>query len=294
MARTQRALGLLAIGSFLLLFVVPFPFSTKAPAVVWLPEQAQIRPQIDGFIKALPIPDGAEVKAGDLVAVLENAELLKTRDKLASRLDGLRADQFQLLLKEPAKAQNITEEISSTEKELAHTEEQISQLKIHAQTDGKLVMPHQADALGTFIHRGDNLGYVFESTAVRVRVAVPEKDAYLVKNNTQSVNVWMVEAPSIKTPVKMTMDVPAATRMLPSSALGDRAGGPYVTDPSDKEGDLALEPVFLFDLKLDGSTMERVGGRAWVRFDHGFMPLGLQLYKHAMQLFIKNFEPSSS
>ncbi len=293
LARTQRALGFLAISAFLILFVVPFPFSTKAPAVVWLPEQAQIRPQIDGFIKALPMPDGAQVKAGDLVAVMENADLLKARDKLIGRLEGLRADQFQMLLKQPAKAQNIAEEISSVEKELAYTETQISQLNIYAQTAGKLVMPHQADVLGSFIHRGANLGYVFESTAVRVRAAVPEEDAYLVKNNTSSAKVWMIETPDVKTPVQMTMDVPAATRMLPSSALGDRAGGPYVTDPTDKEGDLALEPVFLFDLKLDGSTMQRVGGRAWVRFDHGFMPLGAQLYKHAMQLFIKNFEPSS-
>ena len=64
-------------------------------------------------------------------------------------------------------------------------------------------------------------------------------------------------------------------------ALGDRAGGPYVTDPADKDGTRSLDPVFLFDLTLPGSALERVGQRAWVRFDHGSQPLAVQLYRRA-------------
>lgn len=291
--RVRRNLALLGISALLLLFVLPIPFLTVAPAVVWLPEQAQIRPQEDGFIRTLPVHDGTEVKAGDLLATLENPDLLKSRNKLQSKLEGLLADQFQFLLNDPAKAQNISEEITSTEKELAHAEKQMTNLNIYAQVAGRLVMPHQNDVLGTFVHRGANMGYVFESTSVRVRAAVAEKDAYLVRNNTHDVSIWLVEAPNVKLPVHMTMDVPSATRLLPSPALGDHAGGQFVTDPADKDGTATLEPVFLFDLMLDGSKMERVGGRALVRFNHGSEPLATQLYQRTEQLFLQYFEPSA-
>ena len=63
---------------------VPFPDVSVAPAVVWLPEQAQLRPQVDGFVEQLLLPDGAPVNAGDLIARLRNPELLSAREQLAS------------------------------------------------------------------------------------------------------------------------------------------------------------------------------------------------------------------
>ncbi len=58
----------------------------------------------------------------------------------------------------------------------------------------------------------------------------------------------------------LTGEVPAATAMLPAAALGDRSGGPVVTDPADTEGMRTLEPVFLFDVRLPASRVQRVGG----------------------------------
>jgi putative peptide zinc metalloprotease protein len=289
----RRKLTLLGVSIVLIVFLMPIPFSTIAPAVIWLPEQAQVRPLGNGFIKTLPTQDGKQVKVGDLLAVMENPNLTKLRAKLTSKLDGLQADQFQLMLTNPAKGKNISEEIINVQKELAHIKEKISELNVVAQVNGQLVMPHQADKLGTYVRRGDNMGYVFENAAIRLRAAVAEKNAYLVRNNTRKVSAWLVESPHMKLLARMTTDTPAATRILPSPALGDHAGGRYVIDPADKEGTLAIEPVFLFDLKLADSKMIRVGGRALVRFEHEATPLATQLYRRARQLFLHNFEPST-
>jgi putative peptide zinc metalloprotease protein len=51
--------------------------------------------------------------------------------------------------------------------------------------------------------------------------------------------------------------------------------------------------VFLFDLTLPERTLARVGGRAWVRFDHGSEPLATQAYRRAAQLFLQHFDPVS-
>ncbi|HMV19329.1 MAG TPA: hypothetical protein PKC56_15595, partial [Rhodocyclaceae bacterium] len=91
---------------------------------------------------------------------------------------------------------------------------------------------------------------------------------------------------------RVRTDQPAATRKLPSPALGERAGGPYPVEPGDEDGTLALEPVFLVDLSLPGHALADVGRRAWVRFDLGYAPLAVQAYRHAAQLFLKHFNPT--
>ena len=84
-------------------------------------------------------------------------------------------------------------------------------------------------------------------------------------------------------------DTPAASRELPSAALGDRGGGPYLTDPRDENGRRLQESVFLVDLKLADDELKHVGERAWVRFDHGYAPLATQLYRRIAQVFLKQF-----
>lgn len=288
----RRNLNILGIVFLLFLFVIPLPFSTVAPAITWLPEQAQIRPKENGFIKTLPIKNGQMVKKGDLIAVIENPKLNKKRKKLKSVLDGLYADQYQVLIRNPAKAQNILQKINSVKSELKHINEKIKHLNIVAQIDGKLVMPKQQDMIGSYVLQGKNMGYVFEETHIRIRTAVAEKDAHFVRNKSNGIHVWLVENPNISHSVKMLMDTPSATKTLPSPALGDTAGGDYMTDPADENGVKLLSPVFLFDLTLSDSVMERIGGSAYVRFEHDALPLAIQLYQRANQLFLTTFSPA--
>ncbi|MCK6424947.1 MAG: PqqD family peptide modification chaperone [Burkholderiaceae bacterium] len=54
LARVRLRLGLLALGTLLLLGLLPLPQHRVAPAVVWLPEQAQLRSEVEGFVAELP------------------------------------------------------------------------------------------------------------------------------------------------------------------------------------------------------------------------------------------------
>ena len=68
---------------------------------------------------------------------------------------------------------------------------------------------------------------------------------------------------------------------------------PDVVVQGEAEYQQTVQPVFLVDLTLIGHALERVGGRAWVRFDHGSQPLALQVYRRATQLFLRHFAPSA-
>jgi putative peptide zinc metalloprotease protein len=290
--RVRLALGALMVSAVIFFLVLPLPYRTVAPAIVWLPEQTEVRPEVDGFIAELPRRDGEWVQAGDVVAVLENPELEARRNEIANQLDALHVERYRRLLRDPLKAGNIAVEIERAEAELARANERIAQLRVSARAAGRLVMPRQADLPGSFVRTGSTLGHVLAAADLRIRAAVDEDDAGLVRQHTRSAEVRLAEYPSVTLPAKIVADTPAATHELPAAALGDRGGGPYVTDPSAEGGTHSLEPVFLFDLKVQGPPLDRVGGRAWVRFSHPGEPLAFQAYVVGRRLFLKHFDAS--
>jgi putative peptide zinc metalloprotease protein len=46
--------------------------------------------------------------------------------------------------------------------------------------------------------------------------------------------------------------------------------------------------VFHIELTVD-EPVNRLGGRTYVRFDHGTEPLGFQWYRRVRQLFLRQF-----
>lgn len=291
-SRARAVIGFAAAALLIVLCIVPFPFHTSARGVVWLPEQAQIRPETDGFVAKITMDDGARVEPGQVLLVLEDPMLLANRDALASQLERLQADRSNALLRDPLRARNFEQDIARVQGELRRAEEKIAQLELRAQVAGTLVIPRQEDLPGMFAKRGRTLGYILDDGETGVRAAVPEQDAALVRERTHRVEVRLAEASAERMVAELVREVPAATHQLPSAALSDRGGGPHVTDPADKDGLRALEPVVLIDLKLPDTNLQRAGGRVWIRFDHGAEPLAGQWYRRFRQLFLQHFNPT--
>ncbi|MEQ1661562.1 MAG: hypothetical protein ABL877_02575 [Thiobacillus sp.] len=283
----------LAIGAtaFVLLGVgvVPMPATTVAEGIVWLPERAQLRAETGGFIVRLAARDGETVQIGQLIAMLEDPGLDARRRELQGKLEGLRAEHYQTFISDPFKARNAAEAMQRVESELARVEQRLAQLELRAQQAGRLVMPRQDHMLGTYLKQGAQLGHVFSPDSVRVRAVVDERDVAWVRERTRGVEVLLAERAGHALQAGLTRETPAATQTLPSPALGDRAGGHHLTDPTDKNGTKTLEPVFLVDLTLPADATHRVGGRAWVHFDHGATPLAVQWSRRVRQLFLKHF-----
>jgi putative peptide zinc metalloprotease protein len=67
-------------------------------------------------------------------------------------------------------------------------------------------------------------------------------------------------------------------------------GGSFVVSPADNQGLTTLERVFEIELGLpDESRSPYLGGRIYVRFDHGYESLGMQLWLRLRQLFLRRF-----
>ena len=287
--RARTATAGAALGLVLLVFVVPLPFRTAAWGVVWLPDHAHTRPQTDGFVASFSARDGEQVVPGQLLLTLRDPALVAQRVALGSELRQLSAQRLDSLAGDALRSTNVREEVRRVQGDLALVEQRIAQLDVRSQAAGQLVMPRQQDLLGSYVERGVTLGYVLDRSEVGVRAVVPERDAVLIREGLRGVEVRLAEAMHTPVAASLVRDVPAAGFQLPGAALGSQGGGPFMTDPSDGDGLTALEPLVLIDLLLPEHALKRVGGRAWVRFDHGSQPLAVQAYRRLRQLFLQNF-----
>lgn len=277
----------LAVG---LTCALPLPFFTSAVGVVWLPEDSHVRAGTDGFVQRLLASDGQSVTRGQPLLVLDDPNLATERARLQAELMALDVSQNALLVRTPARAEAVANEILKVRAQLQQVEERIDQLLVRSPADGVLVMPRPQDLPMKFLAKGTVFAYVLAPAAVRVRAALPHDEVSLVRERMRSVAVRLSGSPAQVWYAKLAGEVPAATNTLPSAALGDKGGGQFVTDPSDPDGLRTLESVFLFDLGLPGTTLERVGERAWIRIDHGAEPIVFQAYRRFRQVLLSHFE----
>jgi len=159
-----------------------------------------------------------------------------------------------------------------------------------AKVDGTLVLPRAEDLPGRFVHRGDVLAHVVDLNTLTVRTVVDQTDIDVIRNSTKAVQVRLAERLASPIDAGIARLVPAASEELPSPALGSDGGGPVPMDPKDPKGQKALRKVFQLDLQLPlEHRVVNVGGRVYVRFDHGWEPLMAQWYRQGRQLFLSRF-----
>lgn len=290
--RGMAIAGAVVAGVLILLCLVPVPFATRAQGVVWLPEQARIRAGTDGFVVEMLAQDGQSVQVGDPILVLRDPDLMADQQRVRAIIDRLDVEHTRAMGVNATDAKSIAEEAAAKRVELAQLDKRVESLRVVSTDEGTLVMPRAQDLPGSYVARGTVLAHVLRPELIRVKVAVPQEDAGLIRADTRNVQVKLAELPDSDLQARLTGEVPAATARLPTAALGDHGGGPIVTDPADKDGLTTLEPLFLFDLQLDTKSLERVGGKVSVRFDHGAMPLAAQWQRRVQQLFLKQFNPA--
>ena len=274
------------------IFIAPLPFNTNTQGVIWVQDEAKLRPESAGFVTEIYSANNQQVKVGQLLVKLENAELVAEYDGLTKQLIKLEGDQFNALYSDRSKSASIEEQLKKLKVDIDHAQEKISALSIRSNVNGKLVMPHQADLLDTFVKKGTVIGYVLDQSDVKLRVALNAPDVTLIRENLAGIEVRTAENPRKTIKAELVSITPSASRELPSKALGDRAGGQHVTDPSDAEGINVINPIILVDLKLPNAVFERAGGRVNVRFNHGSEPIATQLYRKVKQLFLSYFNPN--
>ena len=286
LAVTTGAIALVLVG----LCLTPVPFRTRAEGIVWIPDEAIVRAGADGFVGQVVSIPGSNVSRGDVLVVCHDSVLTTQVTVLEAQLREINARIREQVPENIAKAKILEEEKHYIEEKLARTREQVQDLVMTAKVDGTLVLPRAEDLPGRFVHRGDVLAHVVDLNTLTVRTIVDQTDIDLIRHSTKTVQVRLAERLASPIDAGIVRLVPAASDELPSPALGTEGGGQVPMDPKDPKGQKAMRKVFQVDLQLPVELgLVNVGGRVYVRFDHGWDTLMAQWYRQGRQLFLSRF-----
>ena len=287
-ARAIGTTGAVLTGMGLLLFVAPFPLHTATEGVVWAPEKSEIRASTDGIIERLVAEPYALAEPGDVLLELDDPVLGARVVILAAELEGARAQYQSLRTEKQLEADILLEQITTIEADLALARERLDELVIRSPTKGFFLLDRSQDLVGRFVRQGDLIGFVAELSTGTVRVAVTQANMGLIRNRTESVSIRLAEQLDKPLAATISREMPLATHRIPSAVLGTMGGGLLAIDPGDQSGTRTLDPVFHIELTFD-APVDRLGGRTYVRFDHGTEPLGFQWYRRIRQLLLRQF-----
>ena len=276
--------------SLLVLVFVPVPSWTRAEGVVWVPGDAVVRAAADGFVKRVVAQPGSYVRRGDLLIVCHDMSLHTHIKVLEGRLEELRARYTAQLQTDQVQAKITMEEMNATAANLTKAEEEAEDLVIRSQADGVFIMPDAQDLPGKFVKKGELIAYTLDLKTITARVIVSQTDIGLVRQRTRQVEVRLADTLQSVLKAVILRETPAATDQLPSMTLAQQGGGVIATDPSENKRVKAFQKFFLVDIDFPLNTATvNVGGRVYVRFDHGHEPLANQWYRGLRQLFLARF-----
>jgi len=282
--------GAAILGAVLLMFVFPMPLWTSTQGVVWLPEQSMIRAGTDC----------------ELVEVLAPAEQLVAKDEpLLRGVDPfleVQIDIYQARLKElyafykaqplyeRVKRKMLLDQIGLIKGDLHQAEEKLAKLLIRSPAHGSFILIDARNLPGRFVKKGELLGYIVTEHRPTIRALISQADIGLVRERVTKIEVRLAEQPALSLRADIQRIIPAADFNLPSAALGTAGGGIIPVDPTDPDGLRALKSLFQLDLSLPEAVKDpHIGGRVYVRFEHGTMPLAMQWYRSLRQLLARKF-----
>ncbi|RYX90581.1 MAG: HlyD family efflux transporter periplasmic adaptor subunit [Comamonadaceae bacterium] len=270
------------------LFWLPAPSFTRSEGVVWAPDEAQVRANVDGFVTRVMAQPGQRVTKGDLLLQCEDPELDAKLAVLQAELSGLEAKYTAAM----ASGNRVQGDI--LQQQTAHARyavdlarKRLAEIQVRSPGNGVFVVANVQNLPGRFVQRGELLAYVTADGPATVRVVIPQANADKVRKGAREVQVRPVDQPATVLAARVIREVPGATDQLPSMTLSLQGGGKIGLDPAAPQSEAkTLQKLFVLDLQLPAAfPMDKLGSRVYVRFEHSPEPLGLQWYAALRRLF---------
>ena len=281
-------LAIVLIGSAL---AVPAPLVTQAQGVIWPGEQARVVSITDGFVVEVAKEAGAEVTLGDVLLRLDNPELRTRLEVVKRRLQELRNEQIAERQRSRVRAAIVADDIAAVRAEYDQLVTSLAGLEIRSAEEGRFYPADPHELIGKYLRQGDVVGYVIRAASPVVRAIVEQDRVGLLRSHNTQVEVVLAERLGQPLPAEVVREIPAGSEELPSMALGAAGGGDIAVDTRDQAGRTATEKVFQLELALPSyARATGIGGRAYVRLDHGSEPLWRQWTRSIRQLLLSRLQ----
>ncbi len=293
--RIATAVGLLTM----VCLFAPWPFFVKAPAVVDYQAGGIVRTGVGGFVRQVHVRAGESVEQGQLIAELENAELLAEANRLTYALDASkkridiasRAGEVSAQLMEQDNRRNL-------ETQLAERKKQLANFQIVAPMSGQIVSGDLEALLGTYLPEGHELLVIGDETQKEIKLSIAQRDAELFTSQIgANVTVKMRGGNHEKLELPIAAVEPGASTSVEYAALTAAAGGSLVVRPKAVADDSQQQWEFVeprltgrIELGPEEAKQVRAGQLAMVKLPVSRSKFGTGVYRFAERWLRQRWE----
>lgn len=278
----------------LLLCVVPFPDSVKTHGILEASNAGKLYMQTQGKLKTLLVRHGEAVQKGQLIAVMDNPDLLAEISMIDAAKVEADAQYRQALHKSHSELDALVQKLASLDVRSRELAQQLSQLEVRANQNGEWVAPELHEFSGAWLQRGYALGEVVDRSRFRfVAVIAQEQADFLFKQTFRNAELRLSGQADIKLPLPQVFINPYHSQRLPSVALGWMGGGDIAVNTSEPGGDRAKESFFILRAEVPAAELSHSralhGLSGTLRLQLPAQPLAAQGWRTMKQLVQKRY-----
>ena len=279
------------------LFTVPMPSSSRTQGIVWVDEQAQIYAATGGQVSQILVDNGETVEQGQPLMVIESPQLVL---ELAQKRSAVRQGTLEVARyrqSNPALARSAMTDLEQLQTEVDDVLARLDALTISAPLAGRVAMDSADLTTGSYVEKGELLGYVVDNSARVIRTVIDQNDLGRVEQGVSGARVRLAQNMMRSLPARLSRQVPSGSHELPSAALANTGfGGFHVQVPSNAPGNdqsvKTRDKVFHLELIVTGQlhALQQVpiGTRAFVTLVHDNEPLGARWLRLARGLLLRH------
>jgi putative peptide zinc metalloprotease protein len=292
-ARAVRTTLIAAAVLLLLLNYLPFPYSFRAPGVLKAVDHNLTVNPTAGRVTALGKASGSMVQKGDVLLVLDNAELSGLRAETEAQLREAQYALTKAVSVAQADIDPIKKRFGAYTERLRRLDQQLADLQVRAQIPGIWVAPDVDDFPGRWLPRGTQLGQIINPERFYFASVVSQRDiSDLFAKAPSQAQLRLSGQADERLQVSGINVIPMEQRQLPSMALGMMGGGDVAVKPGDSSGTHTVEPFY--EVRAMVSPTDAVslmnGRRGQIRFALGYKPLLWQGWRKVRQLIQQHYQ----
>lgn len=278
------------------LVLVPVPDARRLDGVVASERSLRVHAPATGILIAAGPASGDAVRAGDLIARLDNPELDLQLRNLRARLRGAELRAVQSRARASTDLAAIDEEIARLTATIAALETERSGLVVRAPHDGIWQDRGLAGREGAWLARGITLGDIIPEGGYVFRAILRQEAADGIGGlHPDAARLRLEGARGEDIAVTALSVVPFSRRDLPSEVLGSAGGGDLAVSVAPPEGGRAgtqaVERFFLIKaaFPVDAAQSGLSGRSGWLRVTLPPQPLAMQGWRGARQFVQRRY-----
>ncbi len=292
--RFWQTTAIIAAAAVVAAMLIPGPNTATAPAIIEFDPLQVVRAKTDGFVRELAVCEGDAITRGQLLARLENEELLTIIAELRFRIAELRIKGQKFLLDENLSAyQTTVKDREAQQTRLEQLQREATSLEIRAEADGVVLTGDLLSMQGSFAKRGQALFTIGDPQQKKAIALIrPEDSAAARSAEEQSVGLRLYGQWGTAITGTVARVSARATSTITHEAFSASYGGglPVVQRSKQSRNEVQTESIWELaeprvevEIRLNPETSSALfaGQRGQIRFEGQAQSLGSYLVQVA-------------